>query len=65
MTITETKIRGLEVRIDEHKIKILDAFQIKDRKKMKMIYLILLKVMYLVLQSYPINMGESQILMMI
>ena len=37
MTITETKIRGLEVRIDEHKIKILDSFQIKDRKKMKMI----------------------------
>lgn len=37
VTITETKIRGLEVRIDEHKIKILDAFQIKDRKKMKMI----------------------------
>ena len=37
MTITETKIRGLEIRIDEHKIKILDSFQIRDRKKMKMI----------------------------
>lgn len=37
MTFTETKIRGLEIKIDENNIIIIDAYKINDKQKMKMI----------------------------